>query len=148
MSFNEKSSAYFLMDTTIKRARQLLDKAFENAYVDLTADQWVLLECLSRKTEMTQQELAECAEKDPSTVTTIIDILFTKGYIARYDSALDRRSKLVSLTTAGKEIYVKASAEAGNVRQAGFNNLTQEEYRVLCEALRKIHSSIQLSLEN
>jgi DNA-binding MarR family transcriptional regulator len=148
MAFHETSSAYFLMDTTIKRARQLLDKAFENAYVDLTADQWVLLECLSRKEEMTQQELAECAEKDPSTVTRIIDILINKGYIRRYDSPLDRRSKLVTLTENGKSTHQKALVEAGHVRQAGFINLTAEEYRVLCEALRKIHSSIQLSLEN
>lgn len=148
MAFNESTSAYFLMDTTIKRARQLLDKAFENAFVDLTADQWVIIECLSHNQPMTQQSLAESAEKDPSTITRIIDILYTKGYITRYDSPLDRRTKLAGLSSAGRTIYQKAVVAVGNVRQAGLNNLTPEEYRVLCGALRKIHSSILQSLEN
>jgi len=136
------------MDTTIKRARQLLDKAFENAYVDLTADQWVVLECLSRKPQITQQELAVSCEKDPSTITRIVDLLISKGYIGRYDSPLDRRSKLVRLTAAGSAIYEKALVEAGSVRHAGFNSLSSEEYQALCESLRKIHSCIQQSLEN
>src|ERR1700712_1817623 len=148
MSFTESSSAYFLMDTTVKRARQLLDKAFENAYVDLTADQWVVLDCLSRKPEVTQQELATTCEKDPSTITRIVDLLIAKGYINRYDSPLDRRSKLVVLTTNGQSIYEKALVEAGHVRDAGFHNLTLEEYQALCESLRKIHNCIQKSLEN
>ena len=136
------------MDTTIKRARQLLDKAFENAYVDRTADQWVVLECLSRKTEMTQQQLAAGCEKDPSTVTRIVDLLCAKGYISRYDSLLDRRSKLIALTPNGKTVYEKACVEAGHVRQAGFHGLTADEYNNLCQSLRKIHHSIQQSLEN
>ncbi len=148
MSFTESSSAYFLMDTTIKRARQLLDKAFGNAYVDLTADQWVVLDCLSRKPTVTQQELAANCEKDPSTITRIIDLLIAKGYIDRYDSPVDRRSKLVGLTTPGHSIYQKALVEAGHVRDAGFRNLTSEEYQALCESLRKIHNCIQQSLEN
>lgn len=138
----ETPGAFFMMDATIRKARQLLDRQFEKAGIDLTADQWVLLDQLQRHKKLSQQELAVLTLKDPGNVTRILDILCKKNLAVRQASGTDRRSFEVQLTVRGKQIFLHAKKQALALRQQGFGNLSEREYRGFCSVLEKIYQKL------
>jgi DNA-binding MarR family transcriptional regulator len=56
----------------------------------------------------TMRELAERIAADPPYVTTIVDDLEARGLVRRSPHPTDRRSKLVTLTAAGRRLAAKA----------------------------------------
>ena len=141
-STHEARSAFFMMDSTIRKARQLLDRQFEKAGIDLTADQWVLLDQLHRHKKLSQQELAVLTLKDPGNVTRILDILSKKNLAVRQASGTDRRSFEVQLTVRGRQVFLQAQKQALAVRHLGFGNLSTREYRDFCTVLEKIYQKL------
>ena len=65
--------------------------------IDITVDQWIILDLLHSGEKINQQKLAELAFKDAPTVTRILDILEQKKYIARKTDKGDRRKFDISL---------------------------------------------------
>jgi DNA-binding MarR family transcriptional regulator len=135
----EQRSVFFKMDSTVKKARQLLEGFFQKASVDLTVDQWVIIERLSLHKKMPQNQLALLSSKDPGTTTRILDLLCKKGFTQRIPSSFDRRSFDIELTLIGKSIYKTARKEAIKVRKKGFGSLSNNEYARFCEMLDKIY---------
>ena len=139
---HETPSAFFMMDSTIRKARQLLDRQFEKAGIDLTSDQWLLLDQLQRHKKLSQQELAVLTLKDPGNITRILDILCKKNLALRHTSGTDRRSFEVQLTSRGKRVFLQAKKQALALRQQGFGNLSEREYRGFCSVLEKIYQKL------
>ena len=76
MTHHSDQRAYFFkIDTTIKKIRSSLQKRLNESGIDLTVDQWVLVDHISRDEGISQNALAEITYKDPPTVTRIIDLL-------------------------------------------------------------------------
>jgi DNA-binding MarR family transcriptional regulator len=138
----EERSVFFKMDSTVKKARNLLDSLFERAGLDLTVDQWVLIERLSLNEKMSQRQLALSSAKDAGTTTRILDLLCSKGFTLRVPSPADRRSFDVVLTPRGRTIFKKARKEAIKVRTKGFASLSDSEYSSFCEMLDKIYGDL------
>lgn len=62
------------IDRTYKVVRQDLINRFKKANIDITPEQWVLLNQLEKKT-LSQVDLASESFKDKHTVSRIIDLL-------------------------------------------------------------------------
>lgn len=133
-----RQSAFFKMDSTLKKARQMLDKRFEEATIDLTVDQWVLIERLFRHKKLSQHQLAVLSDKDPATITRILDITCKKNLTVRMPSLTDRRSFDILLTPHGKNAFAKAQKQAIYVREKGFGRFSNGEYMNFCKFLDKI----------
>ena len=71
------------IDRTIKIIRQNYLKAFKEIDVDLTTEQWVLLDSLYESDGVSQNELANGSFKNAPTVSRIIDLLCKKGLTER-----------------------------------------------------------------
>jgi DNA-binding MarR family transcriptional regulator len=140
-------SIFFKMDASIKKARLLLDRRFTEAGIDLTADQWVLIERLYMNKSMPQTQLAEISAKDPATITRILDILCRKKLAVRVPSSSDRRSFEVQLTKDGKIVFKVAQKEAIRIRKESLDGLSDEEYTNFYYLMDKIYRQInQLTL--
>ncbi len=135
---------FFKIDTTIKKIRLSLQKKIDDAKIDLTVDQWVLLDHIKRNEEfgISQNELAEMTVKDAPTVTRIIDLLVKKGFAERRMVPTDRRRFMITLTDSGREIFEKAYPIVVEVRRKGWGDLSEEDYKNFVKILDAIYMNI------
>lgn len=141
---NDTRAYFFKIDTTIKKIRQILQKKLDAAGLDITVDQWVLLDHVFRfqETGISQNELAEMTVKDAPTVTRIIDLLVKKGLALRTMAENDRRRFIIHLTDMGIEKYQEAYPIVVEVRRKGWGNLSEEDYKVFVRILDSIYVNV------
>ena len=68
-------------------------------------------------------ELARATGTKPSTLTSLLDRLESRGYVARETDLEDRRSFLVRLTDSGQPVARAARAAMGAVEDASLSRL-------------------------
>ena len=131
----ETRGYYIKIDATIKKIRNYFQKRFDEANLDITVEQWVVLDNAYRNEGITQIELTELVFKDAPTLTRIIDLLVKKDILLRKVFETDRRKFAISVTTKGQETFKKALPIAIEARKLGWNNMSDEDfshfYRIL-----------------
>ena len=132
---------FFKIDVTIKKIRSALQKRFTESDLDLTVDQWVILENVYREKSIGQNKLGEITFKDAPTVTRIIDILQRKGLVNRGTCDDDRRKYLITLTEEGLKLYNQAQVVVGEIRNVGWNGLSDSDYDKLVYLMDKIYDN-------
>ena len=103
-------------------ARQLLPAALDTYWqvrreladdlqpVGLTTSQYlVLVHLAAARREMGMLELARAGRHDPATMTTLVDGLVRRSWVARRRSATDRRRVVVRLTPRGRRMHQLAT---------------------------------------
>ncbi len=109
----------------------------QEAGLDITVDQWVVMDKLSAG-PMSQIKVAEAVYKDAPTLTRIIDLLCHKGFAHRQMDPLDRRKFQVALTNAGMKMFARVQPLMEGFRKEGWTGLSQQDY----EHLHRIMSAI------
>ncbi|QXQ10147.1 MarR family winged helix-turn-helix transcriptional regulator [Paeniglutamicibacter sp. Y32M11] len=82
----------------------------------------------------TQRELAEFLSLDPSQIVPLIDLLEDRGLVERTADPQDRRSKVITGTSLGVQLYEKArqaTAEGEALAMARLSTSEQETLRDL-----------------
>ncbi|WP_025718727.1 MarR family winged helix-turn-helix transcriptional regulator [Paenibacillus sp. 1-18] len=82
----------------------------EERHLDLTAIQHLVLSILNKRPNIGLSELADLARMGSSSMSGVIDRLTKAGYVVRARDEHDRRSLVLSLTPAGKDIMQKVDA--------------------------------------
>lgn len=132
-----------VIDRTLKIIKANYLKAFREAGVDITTEQWVILDSLYRENGVSQNELANDSFKNAPTVSRIIDLLCKKGLTRRLKVKDDRRRYEISLTAAGKEVYEKALPAVIELRKRGWNGLTDKDYDDFMRIMDKIFRNFE-----
>lgn len=126
------------LDRAVKQIRQNYIKTFKEVGVDITTEQWVLLDNLYQNNGISQNELAERNFKNAPTVSRIIDLLCKKGLVERQRFENDRRRYKIFMTEKGKAVYEKALPAVLALRKKGWNGLTDEDYENLVRIVNQI----------
>src|SRR5207247_3026359 len=71
-------------------------------------------------------------------ISTAVDRLVEKGLVSRVESAQDRRVRIVTLTSRGKDLIAGAFRKHSLQMKRVFSELSPEELRVLETALKRI----------
>jgi DNA-binding MarR family transcriptional regulator len=82
----------------------------------------------------TQRELAEFLSLDPSQIVPLVDDLEARGLVERRADPQDRRSKVITGTTVGQQLYTKArlaTAQSESMTMAMLDKSEQETLRDL-----------------
>ncbi len=127
MDFEQKGY-YLKIDVTIKKIRNYYQKRFDEAQLNITVDQWVVLNNVCKNEGISQLELCAKAFKDAPTLTRIIDLMVKKEYLFRQNDREDRRKYGVFPTAQGKKVWEKASPLTVEARKIGWTNLSEEDY--------------------
>jgi len=137
----------FLLEKTAKLMKLHFSRSLANhASIDITADQWIILDILHQQSPLSQQMLAEMAMKDAPTVTRILDLLESKKYITRENHPADRRKFNIVLTRKGEKMYHTVWPLAQSFRAECYQGLTSAELNTFSKVLSKIqHQLHQLS---
>jgi DNA-binding MarR family transcriptional regulator len=110
------------------RANKLLDP------LGLKVRSYSVLSLACSSLAPTQRELAEFLSLDPSQIVPLVDALESEGLVERTADPNDRRSKVITGTKAGEQLYKKArkaTAEGEGIAMAKLSKTEQETLRGL-----------------
>lgn len=122
--------------------RQAIDRRLK--HLGISQASWMAIALTAKEKEPPSQTrlAARVGVEDPTMVATI-DRLVKAGYMLRTPSATDRRVKLLSLTDAGREIYLSVKKEAEVVRHEMLGNADPAVLRVVTEFLEAMQADIE-----
>ncbi|MFT4686534.1 MAG: DNA-binding MarR family transcriptional regulator [Neolewinella sp.] len=130
-----------LLDRTTRLLKAHFQRAFKDAEVDLTPEQWVVLDHLHKEGSSSQTELANGTFKDAPTVSRIIDKLAKKGLAARKRFPNDRRRYQVALTAKGESIHEQLLPRVDALRVQAWGGLSESDYSDLTRVLDRIRDN-------
>lgn len=132
-----------LIERTLRLIKLRYLQTFRAANIDITPEQWVLIDKLHQTDGLSQNELANVTFKNAPTVSRIIDLLCKKGWTKRSRSPQDRRSYSISLTKAGSKIVEILQPKVAHLRQLGWKNMSEEDHRVFIQIMNQIYENYE-----
>lgn len=116
--------------------------------VGLSGAQLFVLQCLSRQSPCSVNELAAATATDQSSVSVVVSRLVSRGYVKRVPSKLDRRSVELSLTPAGRTLLLAAPEAAQERLLSALSQLKRSETSLLSSLLGKVVELAEVSQGN
>jgi DNA-binding MarR family transcriptional regulator len=104
----------------------------------LTADQFVVLACLSEQDAIMQKDLARLACSDPSTIRAMLVLLEGRGLVARARNPDDSRARLVTLAPKGRRLFDRLWKTSEPIRQKMVDGFSDDEACLLVDYLRRL----------
>jgi DNA-binding MarR family transcriptional regulator len=120
-----------------------MQKMLNDAQLDLTVDQWVVLDHIKPNPGITQNDLGVITYKDAPTITRILDILVKKELIERKMLNSDRRKFALTLTPNGELLHQKAHLVIADCRIKSWENLSDTDYEQLVRIMDTIYSNVE-----
>lgn len=132
---------------TLERTAKLMKLTFSRILllhpdIDITVDQWVIIQLLVKHSALSQQEIGELALKDAPTITRMLDLLEVKGIVARTADKSDKRKYKISLTQLGKTKHQFILPLVQEFRNEAFTGISHQELVNLENILRKIFDNL------
>lgn len=118
----------YLLERTTRVVKLNFRKKFTELGIDLTPEQWVILDSLSKNPGMLQKDLADSSFKDAPTISRILDILSKKQLIERKPHSTDKRAHQIILTQQGQSLYNTVKPEVDGLRAIGWDSLSEKDY--------------------
>jgi len=92
---------------------------------------------------LTQAEIAERLGIEEPSSATLLHRLENEGWIARKNSARDRRCKMVVLGRRAQNVISKISATAAELRHELLENISEADLRTCMRVLTQIHEKAE-----
>ena len=136
-SFLDQSAGYLINMSALLLKREL-NTAIKNNKIDITPEQWAILNRLKENSGLTQKEVAKLTFKDNANITRIVDKLETKGLAVRQADSDDRRAWKISITKKGIEIRDLVEPLAIEVLKKATNGLSDNDVQEFNNTSKKI----------
>ncbi len=133
----------FLIEVTAKKIKQSLQKHFNHQNLNLTVDQWVVLDHVTKYNGISQNVLCDKIFKDAPTVTRIVDILCKKNLIERKGDNSDRRKFNLYMKAEGNEMVGLAQPMVLETQKNGWNDLSDSDYEELVRILTTVNRNFE-----
>ena len=124
------------------RLKKYLAEVFKKNGVNLTAEQYLVMDTLWNEGTLTQQAIAFIIQKDKNSVTQFIDNLEKKGLVTRSVAKDDRRVNNIVVTPEGmalKDSTKQLAIETMNKAVAG---VSEEDLNTFVNVLKKVCGNI------
>lgn len=115
--------------------------------VDLTPEQFLLIDLLWNNGPMSQQNLADTMRKDKNSITKLVDGLEKKQLVERQRDRNDRRSNLVVLTSKADDMKLYAKEKGISMLDGIIRGISEEEMRAFFATLDKITANMDVRTE-
>ncbi|WP_299064545.1 MarR family transcriptional regulator [uncultured Polaribacter sp.] len=126
---------------TVKIVDYFIQESFELNHLDLTKEQMIVLKKLHDKDGLNQNELAFLTLRNKSSLTRLLTKMEAKNYIFRQQCKKDKRSKIVHLTSFGKEIFKKTKPVIQQLITTMEQNISIEEKQQMIKIFKKIQTN-------
>jgi DNA-binding MarR family transcriptional regulator len=133
----------FLLERTTRIAKLSFTKAFKNLEVDITPEQWIVIDTVNKNGTMSQKAIGQLSFKNAPTISRIIDNLVKKGLVDRIGEQGDRRKTSISVTESGKELILRCQAEVDKLRDLSWDGLTDSDYEDFTRILDTVFGNFE-----
>jgi len=120
-----------------------LYRSFRTNGINLTPEQWMVLQYLSYNDGISQQELARITYKDKPGITRMLRIMERELLISRLSDDSDKRSNKIVITKKGMDMHQSARVFVLQTMQDALNGLSEEEIRIGERILKKIFDNLE-----
>lgn len=131
-----------IIDRSVKKMKQAFSSVLSNNKVNITVDQWVIMESMYQQGKISQKELAEKTSKDKASLTRMIDLLVNKKILTRKVDTSDRRRQVIILTSKGRKIVLSLEKDIRQLRKKIFKGIGKQELKALEETMNTIYKNI------
>ena len=122
--------------------KQYTARMLKQNNVDLTPEQFLLIDLIWNYGSMSQQKLADLMQKDKNSVTKLIDALETKELLRRRQDSVDRRSNIVELTSKGDSMKLRAKETGVSMLEGIIKGIPEDELRSFLGTLGKLTANM------
>jgi DNA-binding MarR family transcriptional regulator len=127
------------MGYAVKAMMRLLQNKFDQKNVNLTLEQYFILNILDNEEGLILQDLAKIVDRDNSAVLRHINKLEKHHFVARATDPNDKRRKLLIVTKPGIKALKKARNLEEQVNDHVTRNIGDKKIQYLEETLAKIY---------
>ena len=136
----------YRLSVTSNLVSDTIARTYEALY-GLSIPQWRLIAVTAEKSGVTQQAIGLQIRMDKVTVSRAAIALVERGLLRRIANAEDRRSHLLELTDAGRDLSAVVAPKALELERRIFSQFDRDEVATFTAMLQRIET-IALSLED
>ena len=129
----------YRLSVTSNLVSDSIARAYESLF-GLTIPEWRLVAVIAETGGITQQAIGAKTLMDKVTVSRAAIALVGRGLLARRDNPEDRRSHLLELTDAGRDLYAVVAPKALDLESRIFDVFDPQEVAQFVAMLRRIES--------
>ena len=130
----------YRLSVTSNLVSDVIARTYE-ALFGLTIPEWRLIAVVAEAGAITQQAIGATTRMDKVTVSRAAIALAGRGLMARRPHPDDRRSHLLSLTDAGRQLYAAIAPKALALEEQIFSKLDAGEVAAFVATLRRIEAA-------
>ena len=116
--------------------------------IDLTPEQFLLIDLLWNQGPLSQLDIADQMQKDKNSITKLVDAIERKGYVVRQQNPNDRRSNTIVLTELGNSLKDNAKTKGISILNTMLEGISEQELNSFLETLDKLCSNMTVSESN
>jgi DNA-binding MarR family transcriptional regulator len=124
------------------RLKKYLAEVFKKKGVNLTAEQYLVMDTLWNEGTLTQQAIAFIIQKDKNSVTQFIDNLEKKGLVMRSVAKEDRRVNNIVVTHEGMVLKDSSKQLAINAMNELLGGISEDDLQTFVSVLKKVCANI------
>lgn len=124
------------------RLKKYLAEVFKKNNVNLTAEQYLVMDTLWNEGTLTQQAIAYIIQKDKNSVTQFIDNLEKKGLVCRATDKNDRRVNNIVVTEAGLQLKDSTKQLAIDSMNDILKDIPETDLNTFVSVIQKICDNI------
>lgn len=132
----------YRLSVTSNLVSDSIARAYESLF-GLTIPEWRLVAVVAETGGITQQAIGAKTLMDKVTVSRAAIALVDRGLLARRANAEDRRSHLLELTDAGRDLYAAVAPKALDLERRIFSAFEPAEVARFMDMLRRIECVTQ-----
>lgn len=133
-----------ILNSRIKKC--FFDRLQKNG-INVTPEQYLVLDILWEKQSLSQQNIADIIQKDKNSVTKIIDSLEKKNLVNRVEDKKDRRINKIELTNEGLALEKITTEVAINFMNDTVKDIDNQDLDKLVTVMRKLKDNLD-NIEN
>ena len=138
-----KDVIFYSLEAAAKAYRRFAQSRLDEAGLDITIDQWLVLKTIHDAPDVTLQQVGIAVFKDFASVTRIVQLLERKEYLYRRPHPTDgRRSELV-LTASGQSLIRRVEPISRAYRSDALDGIDGGEVERMRQVLARITANCE-----
>jgi DNA-binding MarR family transcriptional regulator len=129
----------FRLSVTSNLVSGLIARAYQSLFA-LSIPEWRLITVIAESGGITQQAIGARTRMDKVTVSRAAIALVERGLLARRGNPDDRRSHLLELTAAGRDLYAAVAPKALDLEARIFAHFDAEDVAHFTDMLHRIEN--------
>jgi len=136
-------NTYFQIELTARRIRQYGQNILKSQGIDITIEQWLVLNVINENESTNQIDVGEILVKDKPTISRMVNHLEKKGLITKTSSSTDSRKVELNISQKGKTMINNLYPTIEKIRFKGLNGLSAKEIQIIEDILTKIQKNLE-----